>query len=54
MAEVALRWISNHSFMKREHGDSVLIGASSLKHIEQVCHLLCVEPVRLLNILSNL
>ncbi|KAI0059909.1 Aldo/keto reductase [Artomyces pyxidatus] len=35
MAEVALRWISNHSLMKRESGDSVIIGASSLKHIEQ-------------------
>jgi aflatoxin B1 aldehyde reductase len=36
MAEVALRWISHHSFLKREHGDAVLIGASSLTHIEQV------------------
>jgi len=35
MAEVALRWISHHSLMKREFGDSVSIGASSLKHIEQ-------------------
>ncbi|KAF7345487.1 Aldo/keto reductase [Mycena venus] len=35
MAEVALRWISHHSLMRREHGDAVLIGASSLAHIEQ-------------------
>ncbi|KLO16933.1 Aldo/keto reductase [Schizopora paradoxa] len=35
MAEVALRWISHHSLMKREAGDSVLIGASSLNHIAQ-------------------
>ncbi|KAJ7684994.1 Aldo/keto reductase [Mycena polygramma] len=35
MAEVALRWISHHSLLKREYGDSVLIGASSLEHIEQ-------------------
>ncbi|KAJ7173420.1 Aldo/keto reductase [Mycena filopes] len=35
MAEVALRWVSHHSLMRREHGDSVLIGASSLAHIEQ-------------------
>ncbi|OSD03823.1 Aldo/keto reductase [Trametes coccinea BRFM310] len=35
MAEIALRWISHHSLMKREHGDAVLIGASSVKHIEQ-------------------
>ena len=36
MAEIALRWISHHGLMSREHGDSVLIGASSTKHIEQV------------------
>ena len=35
MAEIALRWISHHSLMKREYGDAVLIGASSTKHIEQ-------------------
>ncbi|KJA27231.1 hypothetical protein HYPSUDRAFT_84137 [Hypholoma sublateritium FD-334 SS-4] len=35
MAEIALRWISHHSLMKKEYGDAVLIGASSLKHIEQ-------------------
>ncbi|KAL6308763.1 Aldo/keto reductase [Sparassis latifolia] len=35
MAEIALRWISHHSLMKREYGDAVLIGASSLNHIEQ-------------------
>jgi len=35
LPEVALRWISHHSYMKREHGDAVIIGASSLKHIEQ-------------------
>jgi len=35
MAEIALRWISHHGLMSREHGDSVLIGASSTKHIEQ-------------------
>lgn len=39
MSEVALRWVSHHSLMKREYGDSVLIGASSLKHIEQVSYL---------------
>ncbi|RPD76839.1 Aldo/keto reductase [Lentinus tigrinus ALCF2SS1-7] len=35
LAEIALRWISHHSLMKREYGDAVLIGASSTKHIEQ-------------------
>ena len=36
LAEIALRWVSHHSLMKREHGDAILIGASSVKHIEQV------------------
>ncbi|KAI0633852.1 Aldo/keto reductase [Trametes polyzona] len=35
LAEVALRWISHHSLLKREYGDAVLIGASSVKHIEE-------------------
>jgi len=35
LPEVALRWISHHSYLKREHGDAVIIGASSLNHIEQ-------------------
>ncbi|KII89017.1 hypothetical protein PLICRDRAFT_139183 [Plicaturopsis crispa FD-325 SS-3] len=35
MSEIALRWVSHHSLMKREAGDAILIGASSLKHIEQ-------------------
>ncbi|KAF4576816.1 NADP-dependent oxidoreductase domain superfamily protein [Pleurotus pulmonarius] len=35
LAEISLRWVSNHSLMKREYGDAILIGASSLKHIEQ-------------------
>lgn len=38
MTEIALRWISHHSFMKREFGDSVLIGASNMKHIQEVRH----------------
>ena len=35
--EIALRWISHHSMLKREYGDAILIGASNLKHIEEVC-----------------
>ncbi|KAJ7638337.1 Aldo/keto reductase [Roridomyces roridus] len=34
MSEVALRWMTHHSLLKREHGDAILIGASSLAHIE--------------------
>ncbi|CAK5275984.1 unnamed protein product [Mycena citricolor] len=35
MIEVALRWTMHHSLMKREFGDAVLIGASSMAHIKQ-------------------
>ncbi|PPQ75434.1 hypothetical protein CVT26_015356 [Gymnopilus dilepis] len=35
LTEVALRWISHHGQLKREHGDAVLIGASSIKHVEE-------------------
>ncbi|KAG5639627.1 hypothetical protein H0H81_010829 [Sphagnurus paluster] len=35
LPEVALRWVSHHSYLGRDHGDAVLIGASSLNHIEQ-------------------
>ena len=36
LAEVALRWVSHHSLLKREYGDAVIIGASRLAHIEEV------------------
>ncbi|EJD54243.1 Aldo/keto reductase [Auricularia subglabra TFB-10046 SS5] len=35
LTEVALRWMSHHSLLKRKFGDAVIIGASSTKHIEQ-------------------
>jgi len=35
MVEIALRWVSHHSLLKREYGDAIIIGASSMKHIEQ-------------------
>ncbi|GAA6001817.1 hypothetical protein JCM10207_002334 [Rhodosporidiobolus poonsookiae] len=34
LAEIALRWVSHHSFLSREKGDNILIGASSLHHLE--------------------
>lgn len=34
-AECALRWMTHHSKLKREHGDAIIIGASSTKHMEQ-------------------
>jgi len=35
MPEVALRWLSHHSLLKREAGDGVIIGASSIQHVAQ-------------------
>jgi len=35
LAEVALRWINHHSLLSKEHGDAIIIGASSLKHIQE-------------------
>ncbi|KAF7345493.1 Aflatoxin B1 aldehyde reductase member 3 [Mycena venus] len=35
LAPVALRWVSHHSLMRAASGDAVLIGGSSLKHIEE-------------------
>lgn len=35
LPEVALRWTMYHSELNKKHGDAVIIGASSTKHIEQ-------------------
>jgi aflatoxin B1 aldehyde reductase len=35
VAEVALRWLEHHSLMKKEHGDAIIVGASSTKHLEE-------------------
>lgn len=35
IAEVALRWLNWHSKLQKETGDAIIIGASSLKHLEQ-------------------
>lgn len=34
-AECALRWMTHHSLLKRAHGDAIIIGASSVKHLEE-------------------
>lgn len=34
-AEAALRWVNHHSLMKKEHGDAIIIGASSTKQLEE-------------------
>jgi aflatoxin B1 aldehyde reductase len=33
--EVALRWVLHHSALKAGHGDAIIIGASSVKQLEQ-------------------
>ncbi|KAF3283213.1 hypothetical protein TWF970_001191 [Orbilia oligospora] len=35
VTECALRWLVNHSNLKREFGDAVIVGASSTKHLEE-------------------
>ncbi|KAH8806106.1 NADP-dependent oxidoreductase domain-containing protein [Xylogone sp. PMI_703] len=34
-AECALRWIANHSLLSKEHGDAIIIGASSAAQLEE-------------------
>jgi aflatoxin B1 aldehyde reductase len=34
-AEIALRWITHHSLMKKQTKDAVIVGASSVKHLEE-------------------
>lgn len=34
-SEAALRWTSHHSLLKKEHGDAVIIGASSAAQLEE-------------------
>jgi len=46
MTEIALRWISHHSMLKREYNDAVIIGASSLKHVRENLEDLEKGPLR--------
>lgn len=34
-AECALRWLTHHSLLRREHGDAIIVGASSANQLEQ-------------------
>lgn len=34
-AECALRWMTHHSQLKKELGDAIIVGASSVKHMEE-------------------
>ncbi|SCV68325.1 BQ2448_446 [Microbotryum intermedium] len=55
MCGVALRWINHHSLLKRNHGDQILIGASSHRHLED--NLIDLEkgplPEEVVNILDE-
>ena len=35
MGETALRWLNWHSLLEPERGDAIIIGASSVKQIEE-------------------
>ncbi|KAF8198834.1 Aldo/keto reductase [Mycena galopus ATCC 62051] len=45
MAEVAFRWVSHSSLMRRDHGDAVVIGGSSLPQVEKNLINLEKEPL---------
>ena len=38
-AECALRWMTHHSMLRKEKGDAIIIGASSVKHLVSSCYL---------------
>lgn len=35
IAEVAVRWLEHHSLISAEKGDAIIVGASSVKHLEE-------------------
>lgn len=35
IAEVAIRWLQHHSLLKQQFDDAIIVGASSLKHLEE-------------------
>ncbi|KAH9204792.1 NADP-dependent oxidoreductase domain-containing protein [Leptodontidium sp. 2 PMI_412] len=35
IAEIALRWLEHHSLLKEQFGDAIIIGSSSLKHVQE-------------------
>lgn len=37
LTECALRWVNHHSALRREYGDTVVIGASKEEYIKEVC-----------------
>ncbi|KAI5119069.1 hypothetical protein M0805_005487 [Coniferiporia weirii] len=51
LTETALRWVSHHSAMKRDHGDCVIIGASSTEYMQE--NLIALEAGPLPNGIVN-
>ncbi|RAL11225.1 aldo/keto reductase family protein [Aspergillus homomorphus CBS 101889] len=45
VAEVALRWLKYHSELRRELGDAIIVGASSVRHLEENLADLEKEPL---------
>ena len=43
MVEVALRWMNHHSAMKKEHKDTIILGASKLHQLEETLEC-CEQP----------
>jgi aflatoxin B1 aldehyde reductase len=35
VAEISLRWLEHHSSLSQENGDAIIVGASSVKHLEE-------------------
>lgn len=35
LGEIALRWLVHHSTLDKQYGDAIIVGASSLKHLQE-------------------
>jgi aflatoxin B1 aldehyde reductase len=44
-AELALRWVSHHSALKKELGDGIIIGANGSKQLQKTCDILKKGPL---------
>lgn len=44
-AELAYRWVNHHSALKKEHGDGIVFGGSSLEQINQTTQYLKAGPL---------
>jgi aflatoxin B1 aldehyde reductase len=44
-SEAALRWLTHHSALKAELGDGIIVGAGSVKHLEDNLNALKKGPL---------